>query len=180
MIDETPKRPGQACLGWWGSRIRPKDDTADAKRNRAALRRVATPVDALTVEAVHDLHAKLNEAGYDLRNDTGRLMLVATALVHVKTHERGRRAALAFGELVGERRRLGGIRFETLIRAKKPAELARPLARALSVIGGRADVAELSQSLFYWSDDTRASWCFDYYGAAYARPDFSNLPEINA
>ena len=170
MTEAQERRVGQVCLGWWGARIRPDDDTADAKLTRAALRRVASPVEAVGVEAVHDLNARLDAAGHGLRREPDRLMLIAVALAHVKGHVPGRRAALAFGEPIGERRRLGGIRFEALIRARSPEELARPLVRALAVIDGRADAAALADDLFRWTDRVRTQWCFDYYGAPAAAP----------
>lgn len=172
MSDERkPDRPGQIGLKWWASHARPTDDTGAAKRTRAELRRVASPVDAVSIEAVHALEAGFAGAGHSLRRQPARLMLLAVALGHVKEHKRGHRAALAFGEPVGERRRLGAIRFEALIRATDPNDLLRPLVRALVVVDGRVDVAVLADDLFHWTDGTRASWCFDYYGAPSAAPD---------
>jgi len=173
MTSPDTKRPGQICLSWWSRGIRPTEDTGDAKRNRAALRRVATPVEAVAVEAVHDLNARLAEAGHDLRHRSDRLMLIAVALAHLRSHQPRRRAAIAFGEQVNDRRRLSAIRFEVLIRQRDPALLARPLVRALGIIDGRADVASLADDLFYWSDSVHTRWCFDYYGAPSAAPDQS-------
>ncbi|WP_340110332.1 type I-E CRISPR-associated protein Cse2/CasB [Pikeienuella sp. HZG-20] len=173
MTSPDAKRPGQICLSWWCRRIRPSEDTSDAKRNRAALRRVATPVEVVAVEAVHDLNARLAETGHDLRPRADRLMLIAVALAQLRNHQPGRRAALVFGEQVNDRRRLGAIRFEALIRQTEPLQLTRPLVRALGIIDGRADVASLADDLFYWSDPVRTRWCFDYYGAPSAAPDQS-------
>jgi CRISPR system Cascade subunit CasB len=169
--DSKPDRPGQIGLSWWAGHVRPADDTGAAKRTRAALRRVVSPVDAVSIEAVHEFEAALNRAGHSLRRQPTRLTLLAVALGHVKEHRRGHRAALAFGEPVGERRRLGAIRFEALIRATDPDDLLRPLVRALAVVDRRVDVAALADDLFHWSDGTRARWCFDYYGAPSAAPD---------
>jgi CRISPR system Cascade subunit CasB len=171
MTSADAKRPGQICLSWWRRRIRPTEDTSDAKRNRAALRRVATPVEAVAVEAVHELNRGLANAGDDLRHRSDRLMLIAVVLAHLKSHEPQRRAAMAFGEKVNERERLGAIRFEGVIRQTDPALLVRPLVRALGIIDGRANVASLAEDLFYWSDPVRTRWCFDYYGAPGAAPD---------
>ena len=169
--EREPERLGQIGLRWWASHVQPKDDTAAAKRTRAALRRVVAPVDAISVEAVHALERKLAEAEHSLRRTPGRLTLLAVALGHVKEHRQGHRAALTFGEPVGERRRLGAIRFEALMRATDPDDLMRPLVRALAVVDGRVDVAALANDLFYWSDAVRTRWCFDYYGAPAAAPD---------
>jgi CRISPR system Cascade subunit CasB len=169
--DRKSERPGQIGLRWWASHVRPEDDTGAAKRTRAALRRVDVPMDAVAIEAVHALEAALAEAGHSLRRAPARLTLLAVALGHVKEHRQGHRAALAFGEPLGERRRLGAIRFEALIRATGPDDLLRPLVRALAVVDGRVDVAALADDLFHWSDGPRNRWCFDYYGAPGAAPD---------
>lgn len=173
-MSETFERPGQVCLSWYVRCIRPEKDTGDAKLTRARLRRVTSPAEAVAVEAVHDLNTALTAVGYGLRAQPDRLMLIAVALGHVKEHRRGRRAALAFGEPMGERRRLGAIRFEALIRASDPETLVRPLVRALGVVDGRVDAAALADDLFHWSDRVRANWCFDYYGAPAAAPERSD------
>lgn len=169
--ERKPERPGQIGLRWWAGHVRPEDDTGAAKRTRAALRRVDIPMDAVSIEAVHALEAALAEAGQSLRNAPDRLILLAVVLGHAKEHRQGHRAALAFGEPVGERRRLSAIRFEALILATDPGDLLRPLVRALAVVDGRVDVAALADDLFHWSDRIRTRWCFDYYGAPGAAPD---------
>jgi CRISPR system Cascade subunit CasB len=63
------------------------------------------------------------------------------------------------------------MRFQTLIRTEKPADLIRPLRRALIQIDQSANVAALARDLFYWGEATRNRWCFDYYGAAVTAPE---------
>ena len=175
MSDE-PIRPGQIGLRWFKAHVRPKEDTGAAKRTRAAVRRVDVPIDAVSIEAVHELEKLLAGAGHSLRRAPARLTLLAVALGHVKEHVPGRRAALVWGEPLGEHRRLGAIRFEALIRATDPADLMRPLVRALAVVDGRVDAAALADHLFHWSDPVRTRWCFDYYGVPAAAPDLETTP----
>jgi CRISPR system Cascade subunit CasB len=94
------------------------------------------------------------------------LALIAVALAHIK--ERGPKAARAFG--TGDPPALSPLRFNTLIRATTPAALWRPLTRALAVIKGAASPGELAADLFYWNEQTRTRWCFDYYGETTAAP----------
>ena len=46
----------------------------------------------------------------------------------------------------------------------------RPLVRALRVAKGSANVCQLAADLYWWNDKTRTDWCFDYHGAADAKP----------
>ena len=160
--------PAEICKVWWDTCI--AAETGGVRQARAELRRAASVTDALGVSATHELNRRLVSAGYDLRkrrDGPDRLALIAVALAQV-TQNAGETAAQRFG--AGEPKALSGLRFNALIRAKEPRQLMRPLARALRVIGGGANVRKLAVDLYWWSDATRTNWCFDYYGATDARP----------
>ena len=161
------------CKDWWATCI--AADTGAARQARAELRRAASVTDALGVSATHELHRRLVGAGHDLRkrrDGPDRLALIAVALAQVK-EDLGSTVAQRFG--AGDPKALSGLRFNTLIRAKEPRQLMRPMARALRVIKGGANVRKLAADLYWWSDATRTNWCFDYHGATDARP----IPEEN-
>ena len=99
-----------------------------------------------------------------------RLALIAIALAHAADH-RTESAAQRFGG--GEPKALSGIRFDALIRAKEPGQLLRPLVRSLQLVDGSVNVAKLATDLYWWNDKVRTDWCFDYHGAAYAKPTAS-------
>lgn len=141
-------------------------ETGAARKTRARLRRADTPLKALAVPAVHRLNAVLAAAGFDLRHDPERLALIAVAMACVK--ESGPTAARAFG--AGDPPALSPIRFNALIRATTPLALWQPLTRALAVIKGATSPGALAADLFYWSENTRTRWCFDYYGETNAAP----------
>ena len=166
-MTETPSL-GQICKGWWVSCI--AADTGAARRTRAELRRADSVTDALGVSATHELHRRLVEAGHDLRkrrDGPDCLALIAVALAQV-TDDMGATAAQRFG--AGDPKALSGLRFNTLIRAKEPRQLMRPLVRALAIVKGGANVRRLAADLYWWNDATRTNWCFDYHGATAARP----------
>ena len=160
--------PGTACMDWWANCI--AAETGAARRARAELRRAASVTDALAVAATHDLHRRLVHTGYDLRkrrDGPDRLALIAVALAQL-TENTGATAAQRFGQ--GEPKALSELRFNSLIRARSPRQLLRPLPRALRLLKGSANVHRLAADLYWWSDTTRTSWCFDYHGATQARP----------
>jgi len=152
------------CQGWWAREI--SADTGPARKTRAELRRADTALKALGVPAVHRLNAALAAGGFELRHDPERLALIAVALAHIK--EPGPNVARVFG--AGDTPALSPIRFNALIRVTTPGALWRPLTRALAVIGGRASPGALAADLFYWNEQTRTRWCFDYYGETTAAP----------
>lgn len=159
---------GTACLSWWRTGI--VGEGGPAKRSRAQLRRAAGVTATLSLSPTHDLNRRLIEAGHDLRrrkDGPERLALIAVALAHVADH-RSESAARRFG--TGDPKNLSGIRFDTLVRAKEPGQLLRPLVRSLQVVDGAVNVAKLASDLYWWNDKVRTDWCFDYHGAADAKP----------
>ena len=161
--------PGTVCKNWWVACI--AADRGAARQARAELRRAESVTDALAVSATHDLNRRLADAEYDLRkrrDGPDRLALIAVALAQL-TEDLGATAAQRFGS--GDPKALSGLRFNALIRAREPRELMRPLARALRIIKGGANVRKLAADLYWWTDTTRTNWCFDFHGARDAKPN---------
>ncbi len=169
---------GTICLGWWRGLTDPS--IGRSRADLARLKRAGGAVDVLAIRAVHELNRALAAAGHDMRSAPDRLALIAQVLAQVKEHT-GQRLAQRMGQ--GDPKPLSEIRFDRLIRTRdltKPeelAELATQLRRALAVVGPAANVARLAQDLRWWTDATRASWCFDYYGASQAAPTTEDMSE---
>lgn len=167
MSDANDKTDiGAAAAHWWRTALA---DTGPGRMARARLRRCNTPVEALAVEATHNLHAAL---GGGMKRQGDRLALIAIALANIR-ESHAKPAAERMGDIVAEQKRpkVSPVRFQTLVRTGKPAELIRPLRRALAQIDQEANVAALARDLFYWGEATRNRWCFAYYGAASTAPE---------
>ena len=156
MSDEL----GQTCRNWWHQLT--SVSTGQNRADLARLRRADGVVAVLMIAAVHDLNDRLKATRHDLRQQPDRLALIALSLAQIKTETR-QTVARRMGQ--GGPPALSGIRFNALIRAREPQTLITPLRRALRVTGHVGNVALLSTDLYWWSDTTRARWCFDYYGA---------------
>lgn len=148
---------GTAALGWWKGTL---SDSGPGRMARAQLRRCDSPAEVLQIEATHRLHRALGDR---LTRKADHLALIAVALANVKENATDS-AATRMGQT------LSALRFQTLIRTLAPADLIRPLRRALAQIDHTAHVAGLACDLFYWSEDTRNRWAFAYYGAAIPQP----------
>ncbi len=160
---------GAICMSWWAAVI--AAETGSARRSRAELRRADSTTAALGLSATHELNRRLRDAGHDLRrrrDGPERLAVIAVTLAHVARHTPNDSAARRFGS--GDPRTLSGIRFEALIRSETPGQLMRPLARSLRLVEGAVNVAKLAADLYWWNDQVRTDWCFDYHGAARAKP----------
>ena len=161
--------PGAICAHWW-HQVFGRDD-GPARTTRARLRRCTAASEALTIDAVHDLNSRLRAKGF--RPDADRLALVAIALAHVA--EAGEpKLATEFGRRAGKDRprALSEQRFQAVIRTARHAELIVPLRRAMAIVRrvGVA-VAPMASDLYFWSENTRTQWCFQYFGAADAAPE---------
>ena len=179
--------PGAVCSSWWHRTF--GNDDGVARMTRARLRRCGTPLEALTVDAVHDLNAQLKEAGYRPKAD--QLALVSIALVHVAIHvteDVKAKPKLMLAEVFGKDRAQGkskdalptlsALRFQILMRTTDRAALITPLRRAMAIVRHvpvNVHVHALATDLYYWSEEVRRKWCFQYFGASNATPE--HIPE---
>lgn len=161
--------PGRIAASWWHRAFH--DEHGSGRAVRARLRRCVTPVEAVAVEAVHDLNGQLRAAGHRPRAD--RLALLAITLAHVE--EDGPRP---LAELLGVRpvkdapRTLSELRWQALIRVTQPLELISPLRRALAIVRHTpVNVGALAGDLYRWNETTRTKWCFQYFGAGSSAPE---------
>lgn len=173
--EKSPSERADAARRWWRSL---QDETAKGESkpgNRAALAQLrrASAVGALAEEQTFVLFQAL---GYG-QNDTKRLPRVATLaclLAHIREN-----TGESFGRAIGRQSiadkdsaKLKALRFQALIAANGEDEILRAFRRAVDILGGRANVADLARVvLFFDFDETRRKLAFDYYGAGMAAPD---------
>ncbi len=147
---------GDVCYRWWRQALGP--ETGRGRAARARLRKAASAVEAIQVEETFELYKAL-----DRKPDTETLALIAISLAQIKENT-AQKAAERFGRKNGDTRLLSDLRFQRLVRTPDPAELVTPLRRALKVIDDRANICDLARDLYYWNEETRIRWCFEYYG----------------
>lgn len=58
---------------------------------------------------------------------------------------------------------LSGLRFRRLVQIEEREVLFRKLIRTLHLLGGRANVVDLAEAVFFWNDDRRRGWSLAYY-----------------
>jgi len=131
VTDDTPQDIGAVAKRWWRRTIRPDHESGRARAVRAMLRRAESPLDVVVVPEVHDLNHALAAAGRDLTRDADRLALVAVVLANLES-DTPDRAAARMGGAHASRAPVSALRFQRLVRTRRPGELMRPLTRARS------------------------------------------------
>jgi CRISPR system Cascade subunit CasB len=150
---------GARAREWW---------TALGTGERAALRRCHAPIDALMLSSTYDLMRRLGWRG----ERSERFAALACVLAHVSEDD-PRRVARAIGraKFGSEDALVSEARFRRLLTVDDPADLQTALARIIVHMGNRASVGDLTTSMLFWNDRTRADWAAHYYAAS--------IPEIS-
>lgn len=162
----------ERARGWW----RELQDAGSGKgppgryrADRARLARMAVDA-AMADEAVHRLYRRIGWSGSDFGRYIQRTAALACVLAKVRSDDTSR----SFGRQIGRQgddARLSSLRFKALLKARSDAEIARAFRRAVAMLGGTANVSDLTRIILAWdSETTRARLAFDYYGAGDAAP----------
>jgi CRISPR type I-E-associated protein CasB/Cse2 len=183
MTDQVAREQptiGSITYRWWNT-LRP-ESRSDGSRagNPGALARLrrADLCGAAMEEVTIDLFKKLEPISPLPRNLLfERAALVAAVLAHVREHD-GRKVAAVAGEKMpdGEQHVLHPLRLRRLFAARNSTDCLIAFRRLVALLGNKANVADLSQTLFDWPDELRGDtrrtrWAFDYYGAGSAAPE---------
>lgn len=189
MNDPENRRDWAAAARSWWRALQPYDE--QEKRNWtsdrgavARLRRAASPADALVEPAVLDLYRKLG-----FRRLSGdRLALTAVAamtLAHARKETRQHPAAAVgrarFEDKQFETAAMKPMRFQRLLAARAPDDLARGMRRLVQLAGNEIDVGQLAADILKWRDDeagdgVRTRWAYEYFAAGRDAPAADSPP----
>lgn len=181
MTDESVEKKriiGGIALGWWSSlQPEPRQDGRRGGNPGALARLRRADLSAAAMEEVtFDLFRRLSPV-VKLQRELlfERTALIAAVLAHVREHDKSRKVAAAAGEKAGDQFVLHPLRLRRLFAAHTTADCLIVFRRLVALLGQRANVADLAESLFDWPDDLRGDkrrtrWAFDYYGAGAAAP----------
>lgn len=148
------KSLGQVAFDWWAINIGARDN-AHARALSARLRRAGV-VGILSEGAVQDLARRLQIGP----TQADRLVRLVAVLAEVRDHD----GAPLARRLGGAEPVLSNLRFQRLMRAEGD-ELVTLMRRAIVMADRNCNVTALAGDIWYWGDDARARWCFQYFGA---------------
>jgi CRISPR system Cascade subunit CasB len=186
---ETMRNWAVTARSWWRS-LQPYDEQGQSNWSGdrgalARLRRASTPSDALLEPAVLDLYRRL---GFSSLSGE-RLALTAVAamvLAHARKDTRGVHPAHAVGRVTFadkefETAAMKPLRFQRLLAARAPEELAHYMRRLVQLAGNDIDVGRLAADIVSWRDDeagdqVRTRWAYEYLAAGRDAPGADTAP----
>lgn len=167
MTDELPKWPFQKeddqanaiLIEWWHG-------LENNKGERAVMRRAASPAEAIFSPAYHRLLGRLQGQGYKVNREA--LAAIAGLVTHVKEHigDNSLAKQMATPKSGNDSARVSGLRFRRLLAITEREELYPMLIRIIRFLDGRVNLASLANAVYWWNENTRKHWAFDYYSAA--------------
>ncbi len=161
----------EILVEWWKS--------LEKGGRRATLKRCAEAKDVIFTNYFSRL---LNELGKTHKTSVEKLSAVAGVLAHVSHYDEhfssaGGESKEGFGfnpfarqlglpRDGGSGARVSGLRFRRLISRKRLDELYPAVIRAVRLIGNKADIPSLANSIYWWNDKVRKEWALEYYAVA--------------
>jgi CRISPR system Cascade subunit CasB len=146
----------QALVAWWRELDKNRGE-------RAVLRRSRTLAEVAFSPAYHHLRLTLSRLG---PVDYDRLALVAGLSARVKVDNEGSPIAgqMAAAQANGSAL-VSGLRFRRILKMKEDALFAG-MTRIIALLSGTVNLQSLAQSVYFWNDQTRKEWAFEYYSKA--------------
>ena len=151
---------GSILAQWWQT-------LADQRGDRAELRRVRRPIDALIHPATISLIEDLRPAMAEQRGWEERIGAIAGLSSHLDFNTptevmRWRSLGDRMADRKGEGPVVSELRFRRLLQRNRN-ELYHPMIRILHLLDGQASLFDLATAWFYWGDSVRKRWALDYF-----------------
>lgn len=142
--------------------VRWREDLDNYRGERAELRRCKEPGEVIFVPAYYRLLNGLREYG-KVNNES--IALVAGVLSHVKQNNTSEVFAAQLAQVKNQSDSpiYSEKRFRKLLSIRDNDNLYREMIRAVRQIDGVVNVPNLSEGLYWWTNNTRKTWAFAYY-----------------
>jgi CRISPR system Cascade subunit CasB len=117
--------------------------------------------------AYHRLLGRLQEQSGTVNREA--LAAVVGLATHVKTHtDSGGSLAkqMATPKAGGSGARVSGLRFRRLLAVSERDELYPLLIRVVRLLDGNVNLLSLANAVYWWNENTRKQWAYDYYSTA--------------
>lgn len=168
---------GESLHKWWyglhydtrnqdGLLIRKADSAS-----RAVLRRCASIDEVALSDAYQRFYRYMlacNAWLADSKNwQKDKLAAIAGLLAHVKTEpENAEHLSVTMYDKRNEKLLVSELRFRNLLKIESTDDLFVGLRRTLPLIDNKANVYQLANDVYYWSDEIRKKWAYSYHWPA--------------
>jgi CRISPR system Cascade subunit CasB len=151
---------GAALQDWW-------EDLQQRPGDRAELCRAQTLTDVLLLPAFQRACLRFRPFFQYEQHWEPRLALVLGLVAHVRRTSDQKLAREMASPTSQEPPVLSELRFRRLLQRERP-DLLLAMIRVLRMLGHRANLHDLANSVYFWGDAVKRRWAFDY---------FPNVPE---
>ena len=151
---------GKSLVNWWEG---PEED----RGSRAELRRCKDPIQVIMTPVFHRQLQQWRPLFDGQRSYENRLAQMVGLVAHVKDHQPSNSIAIQMAQVRNGKPTVSEYRFRRLIQRDRE-DLYSAMIRVLRLLGGRADILSIAESVYFWGDDMRKKWAYAYY---------ENLPE---
>ncbi|AFM27183.1 type I-E CRISPR-associated protein Cse2/CasB [Desulfomonile tiedjei] len=183
FINFTRKTEWGEALQKWHRRL------ADNRGDRAALKKCKSLTQVVFVPAYHELYQEITTVGRAAAKAKAitwswarlegrvrdRLPIIASLTALIESPKESDRKndpedkVVSLPSQMGAIRSSGGgplvsdLRFRRLLKCRTPEELYPMLRRVIGLLNNQTDIMSLAQSMFYWDEEMRKEWAYDYY-----------------
>lgn len=165
----TKQTPEQVIENWWTHYTAEANEGEPSRKGELAiLRRCKTIEEIFFTPQYQNLYRQVAAAGW---HNKIALAALAGVLAHVKKPEKPLKektvaAHFATPSKEGEEQpRVSESRFMRLVKIKTYPELYGALIRLVHLAGDSVPTPDLIKSIYWWDDQKRRDWTFNYYNA---------------
>jgi CRISPR system Cascade subunit CasB len=149
---DADKPLGKVLQQWW-------TDLQERNGDRAELRRAETVADVILLPAFHRACVRFKPFFKEDEQWEVRLAAVLGLMAHIRhTHPE---QALAL-QMAGSPPVVSELRFRRLIQRDR-ADLYVSMIRVLRMLGNKANLHDVANSVYYWGDKVKRDWAFAYF-----------------
>ena len=144
----------QIIIKWWS-------DLQNDFGSRATLKRCKNATSVIFEQSYHDLYRRIAKTDSVNTEEANRLAIICGIISHVTENDVSRKIADQMSSS-NNKRVLSDLRFRRLLEYERN-ELYIPMIRIVHMLNKKINLNDLIYDIFYWGDEIRKRWCFDYY-----------------
>lgn len=149
---DADKPLGEVLQQWW-------TDLQARNGDRAELRRAETVADVILLPAFQRACVRFKPFFNEDEQWEVRLATVLGLIAHIRTPNPEQALAL---QMAGNPPVVSELRFRRLIQRDR-ADLYVSMIRVLRMLGNKANLHDLANSVYYWGDNVKRDWAFAYF-----------------
>lgn len=149
---DADKPLGEVLQKWW-------TDLQERNGDRAELRRAETVTDVILLPAFQRACLRFKPFFKEEEQWEERLAAILGLMAHIRHTNPEQTLAL---QMAGSPPVVSELRFRRLIQRDR-ADLYVSMIRVLRMLGNKANLHDVANSVYYWGDKVKRDWAFTYF-----------------